>query len=85
MHSLKSILGSSLIEEKTQIPRHRTSFKDVIVRYVAELKVRLAGQRQGKADRASDILANDGIRLGGTDYDCCLGLGLAIEARRRYG
>lgn len=160
MRSLKSILGSQLIDEKTQIPRHRISFKDVITRYVAELKaraerrvgqeitrvvhgrpvhfvdndhdadrraeqalaaiaraagfrevsfqyepvaaafdferqtsreclaliadigggtsdftvVRLAGQRQGKADRSSDILASDGIRLGGTDFDCYLGM-----------
>lgn len=160
MRSLKSILGSSLIDEKTQIPRHRISFKDVITRYVAELKaraerrvgheitqvvhgrpvhfvdndhgadqraedalaaiaraagfkdvsfqfepvaaafeferqtsreclaliadigggtsdftvVRVAGERQSRNDRTADILANDGIRLGGTDYDCHLGM-----------
>lgn len=41
MRSLKSILGSQLIDEKTQIPRHRISFKEVITRYVAALKARV--------------------------------------------
>jgi len=31
--------------------------------------VRLGPQRHGKVDRAEDILANDGVRIGGTDFD----------------
>src|SRR6266436_5788443 len=37
--------------------------------------VRLGPQRHGKADRAADILANDGVRIGGTDFDRQLNLG----------
>jgi len=155
MRSLKSILGSSLIEEKTQIYRRRISFSEVISRFIAELKrraesvidseigyvvhgrpvhfvdndaeadrnaentltqiakavgfkevtfqyepvaaaydferqidaekialiadigggtsdftvVRLSNRRLNRSDRAADILSNDGLRLGGTDYD----------------
>lgn len=37
--------------------------------------VRLGPERHHKADRQSDILANDGVRLGGTDFDRRLSLG----------
>ncbi len=37
--------------------------------------VRLGPERRGRADRAEDILANDGIRVGGTDFDRQLSLG----------
>jgi hypothetical chaperone protein len=46
MRSLKSILGSSLIEEKTQLFRKRVAFADIIGLYVAELK-RRAEQASG--------------------------------------
>lgn len=36
--------------------------------------VRVSPDRARKADRAGDILANDGIRLGGTDFDRLLSL-----------
>lgn len=36
--------------------------------------VRLGPDRQKKADRSSDILANEGIRVGGTDFDRNLSL-----------
>jgi len=36
--------------------------------------VRVSPQRAGAADRTSDILANDGIRVGGTDFDRLLSL-----------
>jgi hypothetical chaperone protein len=40
--------------------------------------VRLSPQRHGNADRASDILANDGVRIGGTDFDRQLSLGVVM-------
>jgi hypothetical chaperone protein len=36
--------------------------------------VRLGPERHGKVDRAADILANDGVRIGGTDFDRQLSL-----------
>jgi hypothetical chaperone protein len=36
--------------------------------------VRLGPERRGKPDRAADILANDGVRIGGTDFDRLLSL-----------
>src|ERR1700730_2426707 len=155
MRSLKSVLGTSLIDETTRLGRERTSFRDVIAYYLGAVKrraeqatggelrdvvhgrpvhfvdnapdadrkaerilreiarevgfdevtfqfepiaaaldyerqiaseevaliadigggtsdfsiVRLGPMRHGKVDRASDILANDGVRIGGTDFD----------------
>lgn len=40
--------------------------------------VRLGPARHGKTDRASDILANDGVRIGGTDFDRQLSLGVVM-------
>ncbi len=37
--------------------------------------VRLSPERHNKEDRAGDILANDGVRIGGTDFDRLLSLG----------
>lgn len=164
MRALKSVLGNSLIDEATQVGRQRLKFRDVIARYVAEVKVRaetaagrpldtvvhgrpvhfvdgdpdgdrraeetlatiarevgfseisfqfepiaasldyervldrealaliadigggtsdfsivrLGPQRRGAADRSADILANDGVRIGGTDFDRLLSLGLVM-------
>jgi hypothetical chaperone protein len=164
MRSLKSVLGTSLIEETTRLGRQRTSFRDVIAYYLAAVKrraeqatgrelrdvvhgrpvhfvdnadeadrkaeqtlreiareigfdevtfqfepiaaaldyerqisaeevaliadigggtsdfsiVRLGPQRHGKADRSADILANDGVRIGGTDFDRQLSLGVVM-------
>jgi hypothetical chaperone protein len=164
MRSLKSVLGTSLIEETTRLGRQRTSFRDVIAYYLAAVKrraeqatgrelrdvvhgrpvhfvdnaeeadrkaeqtlreiareigfddvtfqfepiaaaldyerqisaeevaliadigggtsdfsiVRLGPQRHGKADRSADILANDGVRIGGTDFDRQLSLGVIM-------
>ncbi|MEA2829848.1 MAG: putative chaperone protein, partial [Bradyrhizobium sp.] len=161
MRSLKSVLGTSLIDETTRVGRERASFRDVIAYYLAATKrraeqalgrelrdvvhgrpvhfvdnapdadrkaeqtlreiarevgfdevtfqfepiaaaldyerqisseeialiadigggtsdfsiVRLGPERHGKVDRAADILANDGIRIGGTDFDRQLSLG----------
>jgi hypothetical chaperone protein len=161
MRSLKSVLGTSLIDETTQLGRERTSFRDVIAYYLGAVKrraeqatgrelrdvvhgrpvhfvdnakdadrkaeqtlreiarevgfdevtfqfepiaaaldyerqisseeialiadigggtsdfsiVRLSPERHGKVDRAADILANDGVRIGGTDFDYQLSLG----------
>ena len=36
--------------------------------------VRLSPERRGRVDRADDILANDGVRIGGTDFDRQLSL-----------
>lgn len=52
--------------------------------------VRLGADRRTKADRSSDILANDGVRVGGTDFDRVLSLrsvmpllGLGTPMKRR--
>ncbi|HMM90914.1 Hsp70 family protein [Bradyrhizobium sp.] len=164
LRSLKSVLGTSLIDETTRLGRERVSFRDVIANYLGAVKrraeqatdrelrhvvhgrpvhfvdnapdadrkaeetlrtiakgigfedvtfqfepiaaaldyerqitseevaliadigggtsdfsiVRLGPERHGKADRAADILANDGVRVGGTDFDCQLSLGVVM-------
>jgi hypothetical chaperone protein len=40
--------------------------------------VRLSPERRGRPDRAGDILANDGVRIGGTDFDRQLSLGTVM-------
>lgn len=40
--------------------------------------IRLGPSRAGQADRAADILGNDGIRVGGTDFDRLLSLAEAM-------
>ena len=164
MRSLKSVLGTALIDETTQVGRERSSFRDVIAFYLGAVKrraeqatgqefrnvvhgrpvhfvdnapdadrqaeetlreiireigfdnvtfqfepiaaaldyerqisreeialiadigggtsdfsiVRLSPERHHKADRKSDILANDGVRIGGTDFDRQLSLGVLM-------
>jgi hypothetical chaperone protein len=164
MRSLKSVLGTSLIEETTQVGRERRSFRDVIASYLGAVKrraeqasgrefrnvvhgrpvhfvdnapeadrkaeetlrsivleigfkhvtfqfepiaaaldyerqisreeialiadigggtsdfsiVRLGPARHRKADRTGDILGNDGVRVGGTDFDRRLSLGAVM-------
>jgi hypothetical chaperone protein len=164
MRSLKSVLGTSLIDETTQVGRERSSFRDVIAYYLGAVKrraeqtagrafrsvvhgrpvhfvdnapaadrkaeatlqtivreigftdvtfqfepiaaaldyerqisreeialiadigggtsdfsiVRLSPDRHRKTERQSDILANDGVRIGGTDFDRRLSLGVLM-------
>jgi hypothetical chaperone protein len=164
MRSLKSVLGTGLIEETTPLGRERLRFRDVIARYLAAVKaraesaagtefdtvvhgrpvhfvdgdpegdrraeetlreiaasvgfryvsfqyepiaaaldyeqgvrqeeialiadigggtsdfsiVRLSPERHARAERAEDILANDGVRIGGTDFDRMLSLGTVM-------
>ena len=164
MRSLKSVLGTSLIDETTRLGRERTGFRDVIAYYLGAVKrraeqatgrelrdvvhgrpvhfvdnapdadrkaeqtlrqiarevgfddvtfqfepiaaaldyerqitaeevaliadigggtsdfsiVRLGPERHSKADRSADILANDGVRIGGTDFDRQLSLGVVM-------
>ena len=164
MRSLKSVLGTDLIDQDTLLNRHRIGFRDVLKRLLGEIKargeqqagheldsvvhgrpvhfvdgdeaadrraedalagiaraigfrhvsfqfepiaaaldyeqqvraeevaliadigggtsdfsiVRLGPNRRRAADRASDILANDGIRIGGTDFDRLLSLKSAM-------
>ncbi|MEP9379711.1 Hsp70 family protein [Aquabacter sp. CN5-332] len=40
--------------------------------------VRLSPERRGRQERAGDILANDGVRIGGTDFDRGLSLGMVM-------
>ena len=40
--------------------------------------VRIGPERRGKTERADDILANDGVRIGGTDFDRQLSLGTVM-------
>ena len=161
MRSLKSVLGSSLLDETTLVGRRRLSFRAVIARYLAAVKaraevqagetltkvvhgrpvhfvdgdpegdrraedalagiarevgftevsfqyepiaaaldyergldreevaliadigggtsdfsvVRLGPERHRAVERAGDILANDGVRIGGTDFDRTLSVG----------
>jgi hypothetical chaperone protein len=42
MRSLKSLLGSSLLEEQTRIPEGMVSFRDVIARFLREMRLRAA-------------------------------------------
>ncbi len=177
MRSLKSVLGTSLIDETTQVGRKRSRFRDVIAYYLGAVKrraeqaagrefrnvvhgrpvhfvdnspdgdrkaeetlreivrgigfdnvtfqfepiaaaldhereigseeialiadigggtsdfsiVRLSPERHQKADRQDDILANDGVRIGGTDFDRRISLGLVMplfghgSAMKRHG
>lgn len=164
MRSLKSVLGTSLIDETTRVGRDRVSFRDVIAYYLGAVKrraeaatglelrkvvhgrpvhfvddnpvgdrkaedtlrsiardvgfedvtfqfepiaaaldyerqinseeialiadigggtsdfsiVRLSPERHRHADRKDDILANDGVRIGGTDFDRYLSLGVVM-------
>jgi hypothetical chaperone protein len=164
LRSLKSVLGTSLVDETTRLGRERISFRGVIASYVGAIKrraeqatgrelrhvvhgrpvhfvdnapdadrkaedtlraiakeagfeevtfqfepiaaaldyerqiaseqvaliadigggtsdfsiVRLGPERHRKADRAADILANDGVRVGGTDFDRQLSLGVVM-------
>jgi hypothetical chaperone protein len=164
MRSLKSVLGTSLIDETTKTGRERTSFRDVIAWYLGAVKrraeqatghqlrnvvhgrpvhfvdnnpvsdrkaeatlrdiasdigfdevtfqfepiaaaldyerqinseeialiadigggtsdfsiVRLSPERHRHAERKDDILANDGVRIGGTDFDRQLSLGVIM-------
>lgn len=164
MRSLKSVLGTALIDETTWLGRERTSFRDVIAYYLGAVKrraeattgrelrdvvhgrpvhfvdnapdadrkaeqvlreiaieigfedvtfqfepiaaaldyerqisseeialiadigggtsdfsiVRLGPDRHSKASRSADILANDGVRIGGTDFDRQLSLGVVM-------
>ncbi|KQT50121.1 heat-shock protein [Methylobacterium sp. Leaf456] len=164
MRALKSVLGSSLVEESTPVGRERIRFRDVIARYLTAVKaraeaeagisldavvhgrpvhfvdddpaadrkaedtlrqiaesigfrhvrfqyepiaaaldyertvraeeialiadigggtsdfsiVRLSPERHRRDDRVEDILANDGVRIGGTDFDRTLSLGAVM-------
>ena len=164
MRSLKSVLGTSLIDETTRVGRERVKFRDVIAYYIGAVKrraeqatgrelrqvvhgrpvhfvddnpdgdaraeavlgdiaraagfadvsfqfepiaaaldyerqivaeeialiadigggtsdfsiVRLSAERHRHTDRKDDILANDGVRVGGTDFDRYLSLGVVM-------
>lgn len=164
MRSLKSVLGTALIDETTMVGRERRKFRDVIAYYLGAIKrraeqttgqelrsvvhgrpvhfvddspeadrkaeetlrdivraigfehvtfqfepiaaaldyerqisreeialiadigggtsdfsiVRLSPERHRKADRQDDILGNDGVRIGGTDFDRRISLGLVM-------
>jgi hypothetical chaperone protein len=164
MRSLKSVLGTALIDETTRVGRERVSFRDVIAYYVGAVKrraeqvvghplqhvvhgrpvhfvddnpagdaraeailrdiavnvgfedvsfqfepiaaaldyerqigseeialiadigggtsdfsvVRLSPERHRHVERGDDILANDGVRIGGTDFDRYLSLGVVM-------
>jgi hypothetical chaperone protein len=42
--------------------------------------IRIGPERARRADRTSDILANDGVRVGGTDFDSLLSLDAVMPA-----
>jgi len=164
MRALKSVLGSALMDETTLVGKSRVKFRDVLKRYLAEVKkrgeaaadaplthlvhgrpvhfvdgnpeadrlaeatllsiardlgfeevsfqyepiaasldyeqqlsgeelaliadigggtsdfsiVRLGPERAKKTERVADVLANDGVRIGGTDFDRHLSLGTVM-------
>lgn len=164
MRALKSVLGHALMQETTLVGRSRVRFRDVLKRYLAEVKqraeavtgrelthvvhgwpvffvdgnpeadriaettlaeiagelgfhevsfqyepiaasldyessldreelaliadigggtsdfslVRLGPERRQRPDRAADVLANDGVHIGGTDFDRSLSLGTVM-------
>jgi hypothetical chaperone protein len=47
MRSLKSLLGSSLLEEQTRVPEGMVNFRDVIARFIREMRER-ASRRLGR-------------------------------------
>jgi len=47
MRSLKSLLGSSLLEEQTRVPEGMVNFRDVIARFIREMRER-ASRRLGQ-------------------------------------
>ncbi|MFL9825203.1 Hsp70 family protein [Rhodoplanes sp. SY1] len=51
MRSLKSILGTALIDEKTQLARRRVAFRDIVRTYVETLKQRAEAQAGAPLDR----------------------------------
>jgi len=51
MRSLKSLLGSSLLQEQTRVPEGMVSFRDVIARFLREMRVR-AGEHLGAEVRS---------------------------------
>ena len=51
MRSLKSILGSTLIDERTSVYRRRLKFSEVIGLYIAELKQRAENAQGGPLER----------------------------------
>ncbi len=44
MRSLKSLLGSSLLEEQTRVPEGMVNFRDVIARFIREMRERACKQ-----------------------------------------
>lgn len=52
MRALKSVLGTSLMRERTLVGLERLSFVDLIGRFLGHLKARLEAQTGGEVDRA---------------------------------
>lgn len=52
MRALKSILGTSLMRERTQVFRERMSFTEVIGRFLRQLKTALETETRGPVDKA---------------------------------
>lgn len=53
MRSLKSLLGSSLLQEQTAVPEGVVSFQDVIARFLKELRTRAARELGAVPDRVT--------------------------------
>ncbi|WP_062205959.1 Hsp70 family protein [Aureimonas sp. AU12] len=61
MRALKSILGTSLMKETTQVGRERMTFEDLIGRFLSNLRRRLEREAEAHAPGLADI---DSIVLG---------------------
>ena len=76
MRSLKSILGTSLLHEKTRIGRHSLSFVDILGAFFSFLKTRAEAHLGRAADR---VVLGRPVRF--VDDDDCGGCGGRRRAR----
>ena len=92
MRSLKSVLGTALIDETTQVGRERSSFRDVIAWYLGAVK-RRAEQAVGRRFRsvvhgrpvhfvdnapAADSKAEAAVEIGAADAHAIVGENVAL-------
>ncbi|MBO0906434.1 Hsp70 family protein [Jiella sonneratiae] len=64
MRALKSVLGSSLMEETTRIGRERLGFVELIARFVAHLREKLEAEAERAAAAGEGEIALDRVVLG---------------------
>jgi hypothetical chaperone protein len=85
MRSMKSILGSTLVERRTELGAgHSVAYLDVVADIGGGTSdfslVRVGPQRRARAERRDDILANHGVHAAGTDFDRHIELACILPA-----